>query len=190
MTLSASTDDACDDDLDVDAVKGDVDFCRRAGATPDEVDGDDDGDVVAADLKVFCAKDGDIDFSIRCPNDGDFCVSGCVGFSNVFDATFGDFWELRSPSSSTGDIFSDGCILMGSSGDVTADRLICQTMMWLSWSWSEPSSTVESKSSEINFSKLKMKTIKKETETKRAKPKNFSVTEKSTLGIKKWMKKK
>ena len=65
MTLSASTDDACDDDLDVDAVKGDVDFCRRAGATPDEVDGDDDGDVVAADLKVFCAKDGDIDFSIR-----------------------------------------------------------------------------------------------------------------------------
>ena len=91
MTLSASTDDACDDDLDVDAVKGDVDLCRRAGATPDEADGDDDGDVVAADLKVFCAKDGDIDFSIRCPNDGDFCVSGCVGFSNVFDTTFGDF---------------------------------------------------------------------------------------------------
>ena len=110
MTLRVSTDDACDDDLDVDAVKGDGDFCLREDGTDDDVDEDVGVVGVCADLNVFCAKDGEIDFNILCPNDGDFCVSGgCggVGLSNAFDATLGDFWELRSPSSSTGDILSD-----------------------------------------------------------------------------------
>jgi len=114
---STSTDDATDDDRDLD-----VDGKRSAA------NGDGDFDVGVPDVGDFDFKFGERDLKFS-PNVGDFDIF----FSDVDVKGLWDRWSVDGDDCST-ESFSEDFV-----------RLNCHTIMWLSWSWSEPSSTFGNK---------------------------------------------